>query len=122
MLGKLRNRLILGVGIASFVLLCTIGAHSPGDESEALEPARGEAVAITEEAAALPPPRRPAFRLGYVPAIPTSRLGARFAAVLVAGPAARSEFTGRTSRAYSPVAFRTGASACATRTSCASAT
>jgi hypothetical protein len=86
MLGKLRNRLILGVGIASFVLLCTIGAHSPGDESEALEPARGDAVAITEEAAALPPPRRPAFRLGYVPAIPTSRLGARFAAVLVAGP------------------------------------
>jgi hypothetical protein len=86
MVERIRRRAALAFGAATLVLLATVGAHARLGDSTATEPAPAEVVSIAEEAAALPAPRRPAFELGYVPALTAGSRGARFAAVLAAGP------------------------------------
>jgi lipoprotein-anchoring transpeptidase ErfK/SrfK len=80
------RRPALAIGAAALVLVAAIAAHARFGDPAASRPAEAKAVSIAAEAAALPAPRRPAFELGYVPALTAGRRGARFAAVLTAGP------------------------------------
>jgi L,D-transpeptidase catalytic domain len=93
MVRAIQDRPRVALGMAILVLICCISAIARLTNSEAPEAARPETVSITAEAAVLPLPRRPAFELGYVRALPAAPRSARFAAVLAAGPVYRQPTT-----------------------------
>jgi hypothetical protein len=75
----------LRLGFAALVVLLAGGVVVRLANPDAADPVGARAVPLVEEAAALPAPGRPAFRLGSVPPLRLPAGGTRFAAVLAPG-------------------------------------
>jgi hypothetical protein len=96
---RLRRSLALAL-VAASLLVAGLAVFIGLGDSPAAEVTAARAVPLSVEAAALPAPQRPAFELGYVPALRPSPEGVRFAAVLAptavrAQPSPRAPVTAR---------------------------